>query len=409
MAEAPLELSRKEARRLFLNQQGLLRPASFGRGADAVVRAIEQIGWVQIDTLSVVERAHHHILASRIPGYRAEWLEDVQQAGESRQVFEYWSHAAAYLPFRDYRYYRYVMASQLKRQRKVNAKQAAEVRQRLLAEGPLQVRDFETPRNRKAQGWWDWSPAKVTLELMFYMGDLTVVGRKGFQKIYDLTEHALPAGQSLEPPDADEWAQFHTTMMIRGLGFATPQEITYMRTGTRKQLPAAVYNRIPLLAEEMRAAGQLRAIDVAGTRYFGLPGDPEIPRPGRRRVTFLSPFDNLVINRKRLQSVFDFNYTLECYVPEAKRAFGYFALPILFGDALIGRMDCKAERKDRHLAVHRISLENANLPRSDPQLLPALARGLTQFAAANACDTIAVAAAEPASLRRELARALASN
>ena len=172
------DISTRDARRLFLHRQGLLRRYPFGRGGQAVARAIERLGWVQIDTISVVERAHHHVLRSRVAGYRPGWLDDLQH--KDRAVFEYWSHAAAYLPMRDYRFALPRMEAMRNRTerwiRSRDDKLMAEVLTRVEAEGPLMARQFESSESGES-GWCNWKPAKRALEQLFMQGDRDAAAR----------------------------------------------------------------------------------------------------------------------------------------------------------------------------------------------------------------------------------------
>ncbi len=232
-------------RRIAINQQGLLKTESFGRGKAATLRAIEQIGYVQIDTISVVERAHHHVLGSRVANYRPAMLD--QLVGE-RKLFEYWFHAAAWLPMADYRY-------SLPRMRQQNGernwfkdgdrKLMNEILARVEAEGALRARDFEEPRASNS-GWWDWKPAKQALEQLFMQGELMVSSRQGFQKVYDLPERVLPDWVDTREPTLDEFAAHLIDINLRAHGFATLVSVTYLRKGqalrdaVKRQLQARI-------------------------------------------------------------------------------------------------------------------------------------------------------------------------
>lgn len=199
------DISVRDARRLFLHRQGLLRQNHFGRGRHAVNRAISTLSYLQIDTISVVERAHHHVMKTRVANYTANVLNDLQI--RDRQIFEYWAHAAAYLPIDDYRYCLPVMAgSRIKR--KPDRKLATEIIRRIRTEGPLQSRDFEGDSKHKSNGWWDWKPAKRVLEQLYLSGDLMVARRDGFQKIYDLRENVLPDHIDDSTPTDEQWCEY---------------------------------------------------------------------------------------------------------------------------------------------------------------------------------------------------------
>jgi len=214
-------LSLTQARRLALAAgTGFHRPP--GRGPAAVAALIDRIGFVQIDTISVVERAHHHIVAARLPGYRNEWL-------ERAPVFEYWAHAAAFLPWRDFRFT--LARKQRVRERghdwfQVDDELARQVLERIRSEGPLMARDFEAPK--RTAGWWDWKPAKRALEYLFMAGDLMVT-RRGFQKVFDLTERVLPPETDLRVPTPAEQAQWYVERALDAWGLVARDEIGYQR------------------------------------------------------------------------------------------------------------------------------------------------------------------------------------
>ncbi len=381
-------ISRKEARRLFLERQGLLYRNTFGHGKQAVARAIDRIAWLQIDTISVVLRAHEHILTSRVENHAPVMLHRLHS--RDRFLFEYWSHAAAYLPMSDYRFCLPVMEGSRK-VRPPDRKLAPEILRRIETEGPLSSRDFESPAGRKSTGWWDWKPAKRTLEQLFLCGDLMVSHRAGFQKVYDLRERILPPTLDTRMPTMQEWCTHLVKRMIQALGIASEYDIGYASGSIRRlsghQLKPGLRQAINRLVEE----GEICAVDVEGTRCYSTDHClARLPlRLGKREVRILSPFDNLLINRRRTLTLFGFDYQLECYVPAAKRKFGYFCLPLLYGDELVGRMDAKAHRKDRVLQINGLFLE-PDLHVHDG-FGHALAKGIQRFAAANDCTAIRLA------------------
>jgi hypothetical protein len=375
-------------RRIALNQQGLLRAQSFGRGKAAVLRAIERIGYVQIDTISVVERAHHHVLATRVPNYRPAMLERLVR---ERRLFEYWFHAAAWLPMADYRF-------SLPRMRQLNgernwfenidARLRRDILARIEAEGPLRTRDFDDTRE-SSSGWWDWKPAKQALEQMFMQGELMVTAREGFQKVYDLPERVLPDWVDTREPTLDEFSEYLVDSTLRAHGFATLVSMTYLRKGQR--LRAAVKWQL----QDRLDAGLLVCQPLGKNCVLYI--DPELLEARAPRcdaqLRILSPFDNLLIQRQRCREVFAFDYQIECYVPEAQRQFGYFCLPVLYRDRLVGRIDCKAHRDRGCLEVRSMHLEQ----KVSGDFAELMARALQSFAAFNGCADIDVAGcAQPA-------------
>ena len=364
-------LTQDQARRL-----ALAAGAGFGRaltsGPAAVAEIVERIGFVQIDTISVVERAHHHILATRIPGYRREWL-------ESAPVFEYWAHAAAYLPWRDYRY-------TLPRKERIRAgghdwfrvdrNEAQQVLERIRSEGPLLARQFAAPR--QTAGWWDWKPAKRALEYLFMAGEL-MVARQGFQKVFDLTERVLPAGVDCRIPTPREQAHWYVDRALDAWGLAARDEFAYRRSEHAQYVDAAL--------REQEEDGQLRRVVVDGVpkvAYWVRCADLERvdALPGATRVVrILSPFDPFLIHRKRVSRLFAFDFTLECYLPEARRTFGYFALPLFRGTDFVGLIDAKADRRAATLTVRRLRYDGS--ARSRAAFERALTRALSEFARLN--------------------------
>lgn len=373
-------MEKGKLRRIALNQQGLLKVDSFGRGKPATLRAIEHIGYVQIDTISVVERAHHHVLWSRVANYQTKFL---NQLVAERKVFEYWFHAASWLPMRDYRFAlpRMQAMKDGKRHWSQNSdkKMMRDILIRIRDEGPLRARDFEDTRKEKKE-WWDWKPAKHALEQLFMQGDLMVSGREGFQKIYDLPERVLPDQVDMRPPTLSEYATYLIDTSLRAHGFATQKSITYLRTGQalRDAIGDELHARID--------AGLLTTVKLNcdSVAY----ADPELLESRAPRsnalVRILSPFDNAVIQRERGRDLFAFDYKIECYVPAPKRQFGYFCLPILYRDRFVGRVDCKAHRKEKRLEVKALHIER----KVDDKFPDTMNAAMYTFAQFNQCDEI---------------------
>jgi uncharacterized protein YcaQ len=364
-------------RRIALNQQGLLKTDSFGRGKAATLRAIEHLGYVQIDTISVVERAHHHVLWSRVSNYQPKFL---NQLMKQRQLFEYWYHAASWLPMRDFRFALPRMASMNGDRSWFPASDhrlLEHVLERIEAEGPLRARDFEDTRTGKKE-WWDWKPAKQALEQLFMQGELMVSRREGFQKVYDLAERVLPEWVDTRMPDPQEYATYLIDTSLTAHGFATQKTMTYLRKG--QVLRDAI-------AEQLQArlqAGELIRFKFGdnGMAYVN-PELLENRAPHSSAVVkILSPFDNLVIQRERGRDIFDFDYQIECYVPQPKRQFGYFCLPILYRDRLVGRIDCKANRKQQKLELKSLHMEK----KVDDEFTGRLQLSMQSFASFNGCE-----------------------
>ena len=324
--KSPQELSR--LRRLALAAQGLLQNKPYGRGLAGARKAINHLGYVQIDTISVVERAHHHVIHSRVPGFEPHML---NQLLINKDIFEYWSHAAAFLPITDFRfslpYKNAIKSGQTHWFRSPDKKLMEELLARIRSDGPLRSRDVGASTIKRA-GWWDWKPAKKALEQLYMQGDLMVSDRDGFQKTYDLTERVLPSHVNLQMPSMEEYAAHLVDQQLRCHGFASLKGLTYLR---RK---AELRKAVNALVNERLAQGDLEKVKVSSGDEFILERgalERSLPRL-KERMLILSPFDNSVIQRERLKALFQYDYQLECYVPEAKRQYGYFCLPLLYRD-----------------------------------------------------------------------------
>lgn len=375
-----MKISMSTARKLAIRCQGLDAPWKLPKGKEGIAQVIERLGYVQIDTISVVQRAHHHTLWARRRDYTQEMLHELQ--AQDRRIFEWWGHAASYLPMCDYRYYlprmRAIAESQKTRDwLEQNAQLVKDVVDRIRNEGPLGSSDFSAPEGKRGS-WWDWKPAKQVLETLFNTGEVMVTERRKFQRIYDLTERVLPAGISATEPDEDEIARF-VIRRVLGRGFTSINALRYTEG-------------IPDAMEELVDSGEVVPVEIKGldyTQYYALAKNvEEASKRSRKRLHILSPFDSLVSNRRWLKELFGFDYRLECYFPAAKRQYGYFCLPALWGNEFVGRLDSKADRKKRTFIIRKMVFE----PDFEDYegLLPALAERLHAFSDFNGCERIVV-------------------
>ncbi|MBK6876367.1 MAG: YcaQ family DNA glycosylase [Ignavibacteria bacterium] len=313
----------------------------------SLLAIIERLGYVQIDTISIVERSHHHILWSRFPAYNQAMLDKMLE--KDRSIFEYWSHAASYLPMKDYRFSlprKISYTTRHKDWRSSNKKLIRLILDRIRAEGPLSSREFDG-KSTGASGWWNHKPAKAALEFLFHSGDLMVSARKNFAKLYDLPERVLPSSVITDIPGRTDFFKHLITRCIDAQGIVSDLEILHLQGKSDKDYLNAV--------KELEEDGRIVSVSVEGldnllfrTRESFL---EKIRSKSLVTTRILSPFDNTVIHRARLKRLFGFSYTLECYLPEEKRKFGYFCLPVLRGNGFIGMLDCKAHRKGGVLEV----------------------------------------------------------
>lgn len=387
-------------RRLALSAQGLLQAQPFGRGRAGARRAISHLGYVQIDTLSVVERAHHHVLQSRVPHYQPEMMDQLLANGE---IFEYWSHAAAFLPMDDFRFslpYKHAIKNGQTHWYKTRDQALmADLLARVRSDGPIRARDLESGTAQRG-AWWDWKPAKKALEQLYIEGDLMVSDRAGFQKSYDLAERVLPTGVDTRMPDTERLACHLLDQQLRCHGLVSLKGLTYLRRNPalRKAMKTQVDER---LAERM-----LEAVQLSDGEVFLLPAgalDQPLPRLNNR-LRILSPFDNSVIQRDRLRALFQYDYQLECYLPAARRQYGYFSLPLLYRGEFIGRMDCKAHRKIGQLEVRYLHLEPHRFEQD--AVIAALVEALQVFCPLQQCDRVVLSAAHTESLLGAVQKAL---
>ena len=380
----PVKIRKAKARRLALKCQGLSGRMPFGSGSKAVVRLANQIGYVQIDTISVIERSHHHTFWTRIENYNADML--IQHTADVRDLFEYWAHAAAYLPVQNYRFClprMHAFRNGEKHWFERDLRLMNYVYDRIKAEGPLQARDFKDTRQKKTGPWYEWKPAKRALEQLFIEGRLMVARRNNFQKVYDLAERVLPDDVNKEMPCPAEMAIFLINSAVAANGVVSEDEICYLRKGIKKDIRIQIKH----LLEDKK----LIEVDVEGIthkRYvtFAEFLTRKLPAPTRSRVHLLSPFDNLIIQRKRVQELFDFKYQLECYLPASKRKHGYFSLPVLWGDQFVGSLDPKADRKRSVLLINNVSIDPQII--CEPVFCAALASRIAQLAVFNGCESI---------------------
>lgn len=379
-------------RRLALSHQGLISPASFGTGLSGTRHAIEHLGYVQIDTISVVERAHHHILWSRVPDYQQSHL---NQLVKQQHIFEYWFHAASYLPMQDYRYALPHMTSiRNGEHRYFNRGDQAfmnEILARAKAEGSIRLRNIEQGNKQNSGGWWNSSLARRSIEQLFMQGDLMISERNGMEKVYQLTEYCIPSHLDLSVPTLEEYARYLFNTTLRAHGVFAWKQLLHLKVGQKireamrdivnEQLDAGVITTLAQLGSSDKESQNL---------YIQTDALEQIPNI-ELKVKILSPFDNLVIHRDRLNTLFKFDYRLECYVTPPKRVFGYFCLPILYGDQIVGRIDCKAHRAKNQFEVISLHLEPQHLNHTiaDPaHFFNALNTEIHHFAKFNQCINI---------------------
>lgn len=377
-----MTLSLSAVRNIHLAAQGLLSPAKTKATKEDVLACIRRMGVLQIDTIHVVARSPYLVLWSRLGQYTSSWLDELLAEG---QLFEYWSHEASFLPIESFSRYRHQMLKPEGLGWKYNQTwlqenrtQVKQVLQHIKKFGACRSADFER-KDGKGGGWWDWKPEKRSLEVLFTTGQVMVSKRQGFQRVYDLTERVHPNWNDKRDmrPVLDEQRD-QVIDAVRALGVCKASWIAdYFRM--KKLAP-------DITPEYLCQQGFLKQIEVegwAGSAFYHPDHEALVnkAKQGKLRAThtcLLSPFDPVVWDRKRALELFNFDYRLECYTPEAKRQFGYFTLPILRKGQLIGRVDAKAHRKLKEMEIKSVHLEEG--VEISESLCKDLAKALSAFA-----------------------------
>jgi uncharacterized protein YcaQ len=350
------ELSATEARRLALAAHGFEKTPRGPITEEVLARTISQMEVLQIDSVNVFERSHYLPLFSRLGAYDTSLLDRILLDPHTPATHvEYWAHVAAFMPVESWPLWNWKMLAQRQRHAQPGAwlaehrRLADDLLDRLHRDGPATYSQLEGQRGPRRGSWWDWSDAKTALEYLFEDGIITAVGRHNFQRIYAPVEDVIPhhlLDTSIPEPEA---RRSLVLAAVRALGVGTLKDIAdYFRFRTA---PTAIALR------ELVDSGAVERVSIDGWTDNGKPvdafmlADSRIPSRAPPVSTVLTPFDPVTWNRDRARRLYGFDYTIEIYTPAAKRKFGYYSLPILMDDALVGRIDLKADRKSRTLIV----------------------------------------------------------
>jgi len=360
-------LSTTDARRIWLRAQRLDAPAPFGAGPAATSAAVEQLGYVQIDTINVIERCHHHILWNRIPDYRRADLRQAQSVDKS--VFEYWTHALSYVPAKDLRFFMPLMKRHKRDGHKwLKGVQPADLRKvmkLIRRDGALTIRDIDDDvLTEKEHLWASRKPSKRALQLLFYAGVLTISERIGMLKTYELMQRHFGWDKPPKPASAREVYGYLLDRSLRAQGVVSLDSICHLDAPSKAQVRRLIEARVrrnELVPVALEGAGK--------QEHWAAPEVLESSgSTASEQVHILSPFDPLIIQRKRTHLFFDYEHRFEAYVPREKRVFGYFALPVLAGENIVAALDLKTDRQSRKLLVQKWSWVGAGAakgPRKD--------------------------------------------
>ena len=346
----PVPLSAAQARALWLHAQRLETRAPFGNDAGATLAAIEHLGYVQIDTIHVIERCHHHILYTRIPEYQREHLRRAQSVDKT--VFEYWTHALAYLPTRDMRFFvRDMKGYSSTWFAKVRDQHLRKVLTRIRKHGALTIRDIDDDvLVEKDHEWASRKPSKRALQLAFYKGVVTISQRAGMLKTYELMTRHFGWKRLPRAASEREVLNYLLDRALRAQGVVSVESACYLNAPRKPAIRKLIEARI--------RRGELVPVDLEGAGkwlHYATPEtlDTPLPSPAEELVHILSPFDPLVNQRKRLQLFFGYEHRFEAYVPKEKRVFGYFACPTIIGDRVAAALDLKTDRERGRLLIQK--------------------------------------------------------
>ncbi len=429
-------LSVEEARGVMLSAQGLFDPPPASLDQAAVQNMIDQLGVVQIDTISVIERSQYLVLWSRLGAYDAELLDDL--LANRRAVFEYWSHAASIVPMCDYPYYRanmvhayeYHLWTGIHDWMRHNPEAIEKTLDRIRTQGAMASADFEGPAVARKSEPWEWYGPKESrraLHILWTTGDLMISGRRGGQKLYDLRERVLteardafngvlPSDEAL--PSLEEQARHFVNRTVHALGILTPSWLwDYFRMRPQLQIAAAGGGKMAArsaaraVLDGLASQGLVLPVRVEGVpepAYLALERLPDVERQRAgqtpQRTTLLSPFDNLIWHRARAETLFGYEVCFEAYVAPEKRRYGYYCLAILHHGSIVGRVDAKALRRQSVLLVRSLHLEPDVHPHSS--LVDGMAQALCDLARFLKLATVQIDFVEPRALVAGLKRQL---
>jgi uncharacterized protein len=356
----PVSIPRSQARAIWLAAQGLTENAPFGAGPEAVTRAVDQLGYVQIDTINVIERCHHHILYNRIPNYRRADLTAAQSRNKS--IFEYWTHALSYVPTTDFRYF----IPAMRRWRRDPAPWYGQVRRadlnrmlkRIEREGPLSLRNIKSEKRiEKTHPWASRKPERAVLQRGFFNGELAISARQGMLRTYDLIHRHFDWSEPPRTATKPQTTAYLLDRALRAQGIISIGSVCHLNAPAKGAIAALIERRV--------RARKLRPVALEGcpdVPHWATPETLETTRAEPTGTHILSPFDPLIIQRRRTSAIFAYDHLFEAYVPAKKRKLGYFTLPVLHGDEIIAALDLKTDRKAACMIIqawHWIGMGNA--------------------------------------------------
>jgi uncharacterized protein YcaQ len=405
---------------LFLERQHLARPRAHRLTAQRLIRFVEDVGGLQLDSINVIERAHYLTVWSRFGPYDRARLDRLIYG--RRLLFEYWAHAACLVPTSTLPWWRRAMLDYHVRHTgwsgwlRRNAGVLTTVKETIASNGPMGHTELAGRRRTGGRGgWWNWKPVQHALHYLWMTGAVTIHSRQHFQKRFDLLERAMPAAGALEAVSAEEFGRWHIERSLHAMGAATETHLSRYLSFPRFA-PAARRSALASLHEQ----GRMTEIAVEGLagRWLVLTRDlPALARAARRPArgtTLLSPFDSLLWHRDRVARLFGFEYRIEVYTPGPQRVHGYYTLPILHHGHLLGRLDAKAHRGARRLEIRSVHFEpwftrhgtppGGPAPVDSDEALAGLADALGSLTRFVGADQVTIGRVAPLRLRAPLVR-----
>lgn len=394
-----IEISKEQAQNCILDAQGL-RTRNL---CNSILDVVERVHNIQIDTISVVSRSHNLTTFNRYDKYIEGQIWDELRA---KNLFEFWSHSMCLMPIETYPYYRWIADKYAQKKKGwyvewgvKNSQIVEDVYKHVKENGPTASRDIGTSGGKR-EGWWDWKVEKRALEYLFTTGKLMVAYRDAFQKYYDLTERVLPPSISSEPLSDIEAAEFAALTCIKALGLASWQDVKFYTGSTIYREHWKSTNKGQHFLDSLVDSGALEPVSISGIHekyYVGTLEGKKLeqfkPRTKVEPMKFLCPFDNLLRERHLPSKLWSFDYKIEAYTPLPDRQYGYYVLPILHNDQLVGRLDAKVHRVKKLLEVKSLFIESNHW--SDDETLNAFKTGLKRFAEFHGCEEIHIDTISP--------------
>lgn len=344
------KMTKAQAKALWISAQGLHEKGFFGKGAAATAQVVDHLGYIQIDTISVIERCHHHILYSRIPGYRQEHLQKAQSIDKS--IFEYWTHALAYVPTKDFRYFQARMEKNIKSPHpwfeSVKKEDLQKVFSLIKKSGAISIRDIKDDvLVEKDHEWASRKPSKKALQLGFNQGKLVISERIGMLKKYEWADRHFNWDKKPKAASEKEINEYMLERALRSQAMVSLESICHLEPSRKPAMKELILKKVE--------NKDLIALNIEGSEKIQHWMKPEILKKKIKiddeLVHILSPFDPLIIQRKRLNQFFDYQHLFEAYIPKEKRVYGYFSLPVLIDGKIVAVLDLKTDRQLKKLLI----------------------------------------------------------